>query len=656
MKKNPQLKWSFFLLCLLLIQLAALFLLPITFNVLTAGIVILIDLLLWIYTVVLRNRIEITNQQKIQYASRRAQEALTYVSDDMPVGIITWDDDYTFSWTNPAITESVRNLTKEDQQDMINELLQRAEKGKSIYKIGTILYHFELNQEKRVVYLIDVTKEYTLENKEKQQQAVVGILSVDNYDDVIDRRDDKEISNLNSFITTIISDWMDSYHIFYKRVNPERFFIFARYDDLEKMIENNFDLLEHIRTSAEKQDMLITVSMGISYGTESVETIGAEAQNNLDIALVRGGDQVVVKNAQEGQKPIFYGGNSASAAKRTRVRSRAMSMALKKVFDRTGKVFVMGHRFPDMDAIGSAFGVACLARYHDKKVRIVINEEETIPDVERCLKEIHKNGELEDLLIAPEAAKKQRRSGDLLVMVDYHRPSLSIDQELYEQFENIVIIDHHRRGEEFPEKSLLTYIESSASSASELVTELIQFESNERQRMSKMEASLLLAGITVDTKNFAIRTTARTFDVASYLKTCGADASLVQYLLSTDIQSYLEISKLVGESEYVKDDIVVATGTDEQEYDSVTAAKTADTLLSMVDINAAFVIIRRTDGVIAISARSSGTINVQIVMEALGGGGHFTNAATQLTDSTIAEAKKQLLDVINKQLTEGTEE
>lgn len=654
MKKNPRLKWSFLLFCLLLIQLTAVFLLP--FTVWTAAIVIIIDLLLWVYTIALRNRIELTNQQKIQYASSKAQEAMDYVSVDMPVGIIAWDESQNFTWMNPAITEKVQHLSQADQQDMVNELLQRAEKGKSIYKINDILYHFELDKEKRVVYLIDITKEYVLENKEKQQQAVVGILSVDNYDDVIDRRDDKEVSNLNSFITTIISDWMDSYRVFYKRVNAERFFIFARYDDLEKMIENNFDLLEHIRVSAEKQDMLITVSMGISYGAESLEVIGDEAQSNLDIALVRGGDQVVVKNAAEDQKPVFYGGNSASAAKRTRVRSRAMSTALKNVFNQTGNVFVMGHRFPDMDAIGSAFGVACLARYHDKKVRIVINEEETIPDVERCLEEIHGNGELEELLISPDAAKKSRKPGDLLVMVDYHRPSLSIDQELYEQFENIVIIDHHRRGEEFPENSLLTYIESSASSASELVTELIQFESNEGQRMSKMEATLLLAGITVDTKNFAVRTTARTFDVASYLKTCGADASLVQYLLSTDIQSYLEISKLVGESEYIRDDIVVATGTDNQEFDSVTAAKTADTLLSMADINAAFVIIKRTDGVIAISARSSGTINVQVVMEMLGGGGHFTNAATQLSDSTIAQAKEQLLEAINKQLTEGTEE
>lgn len=655
MRKTANLNWPFLIfLVLLVMQFLAIVFLPI--NLVTIIIVVLIDFMLLGFLFVERNNVMITNQQKITQASEVAEDALTYVSKEMPVGIIVWNEKQIFTWTNPYITEKVSQMNQADQQDMINELIQRNEKEKYNYRLDDTVFRFNLDLDKRIVYLTDITKEVDLEKQEKNLQSVVGILSVDNYDDVTDKRDDKEISYVNSFITTIISDWMDSYQIYYKRINAERFFFLARYEDLEKMIEGNFDLLEHIRISAEKEDMVLTISMGISYGKSSLEVIGDTAQNNLDIALVRGGDQVVVQDTSDGSRPIFYGGNSASATKRTRVRSRAMSTALKNVFKQTGNVFVMGHRFPDMDAIGSAFGVACLARFHDKKVQVVINEKETIPDVERCLAEIHKSGELEGLLISPEAAKRQRKTGDLLVMVDYHRPSLSISQELYEQFDNIVIIDHHRRGEEFPENSLLTYIESSASSASELVTELIQFESNDHQRMSKLEATLLLAGITVDTKNFAVRTTSRTFDVASYLKTCGADASLVQYLLSTDIQSYLEISKLIGESEYVSKDIVIATGSDTKQYDSVTAAKTADTLMAMVDINAAFVIIKREDGVTAISARSAGNINVQLVMEALGGGGHFTNAAAQLADTTIEGAKEQLLDAIHKQLSEGEED
>lgn len=636
---------------LLLVQLAVIFIIRIHF--ITALVVAVIDCLFLAQMIVQRHRLQISNRHKIQQASRIAEHSLEFVSVDMPVGVIVWQTDFSFAWTNPYIADQVADLRLEDQQDMINELIQRAEKNKSIYRIGDVLYQFQLNLEKQIVYFIDITKEIELDEKEQQQQTVIGFVSVDNYDDAIDRRDDKEISYLNSFITTIISDWMDSYHVFYKRINAERFFFFARHEDLEKMIQYKFDLLEQIRTAAEKENIPITISMGIGYGDQALELVGETAQNNLDLALIRGGDQVVVKDAREKAKPVFYGGNSASTVKRTRVRSRAMSTALKKAFKETGDVYIMGHRFPDMDAIGSAFGVACLARFHEKKAYVVINEQETIPDVDRCLAVIHKDEELKDLLISPEAAIKQLQPNDLLVMVDYHRPSLSISQALYDQFDNIVIIDHHRRGEEFPTKPLLTYIESSASSASELVSELIQFESNSRQKMTKMVATLLLAGTTVDTKNFAVRTTARTFDVASYLKTCGADASLVQYLLSTDIQSYLEISKLVGESEYISKDIVIASGSDEKEYDSVTAAKTADTLLSMVDINAAFVIIKRNDGVIAISARSSGKINVQTIMEALGGGGHFTNAAVQLKDLTITQARQKLLAAIHNQLSEG---
>ncbi|MGM0214322.1 DHH family phosphoesterase [Enterococcus sp. AZ109] len=655
MEKNTKLRWSlFFFFLLLLLQLMAIFFLPL--NYITAIIVIFIDVLLLIQIIMQQRSLQISNHQKIIQASIVAEKALDFVSEDMPVGVISWGVDRQFIWMNPYITAEVNDLTVADQQDMINELIQRDEKGKNVYKIKDTLYHFQLNKEKALVYLIDITKEVELETKEQNLQTVVGILSVDNYDDVTDRKDDKEISYLNSFITTVISDWMDSYQIFYKRVNAERFFFFARHEDLTKMTDNNFDLLEKIRVAAEKEGVLITVSMGISYGNQSLEIIGDTAQNNLDIALVRGGDQVVVKDAEENAKPIFYGGNSTSAAKRTRVRSRAMSTALKNVFNETGTVYVMGHRFPDMDAIGASFGVSCLARFHNKNVHVVIDEQEIIPDVDRCLEEIHKDGEMEGLLISPAEAMKQRKAGDLLVMVDYHRPSLSISQELYEQFENVVIIDHHRRGEEFPSKPLLTYIESSASSASELVAELVQFESKENRKMTKMEATLLLAGITVDTKNFSIRTTARTFDVASYLKTCGADASLVQYILSTDIKSYLEISQLVGESEYVGEDIVIAAGSETKEYDSVTAAKTADTLLSMVDINAAFVIIKRNDGVVAISARSTGTINVQMIMEALGGGGHFTNAAAQIKATTIAEVKQQLLATIKEQLSGGEKE
>lgn len=638
---------------LVLLQLAVIFLVP--YKIIASLVILAIDMVFFWEWITIRRKLQLTNQKKIFEASKLAEQSLSYVSSSMPVGVIAWDKEATITWMNETIRRQLEGFTPTEEHQLIEELMKLHENKKTVYKLDDKIYRFYMDESKRIVYFIDVTEQVDLTEKERSQQAVVGILSVDNYDEAIDKLDDKEVSYINSFITTLISDWMDKYRIYYKRFNAERFYFFCRQEDLDRMIEDKFDLLEKIKNEAEENDIPITVSMGISYGSQSLEKIGDVAQNNLDTALVRGGDQVVVKEARENAKSNYYGGSSTSAPKRTRVRSRAMSTALSRIFDHTGDVYIMGHRYPDMDAIGSAFGVACLGQFHYKNVYVIINENETIPDVDRCLEEIHKVPELDRMLISPTAAMEQMVSTDLLVMVDYHRPSLSISQDLYEKFENIVIIDHHRRGEEFPTKPLLTYIESSASSASELVAELIQFESNQKKQLPKMIATLLLAGITVDTKNFAVRTTSRTFDVASYLKTCGADASLVQYLLSTDITSYLEISQLVGESEYVTDDIVIAAGSERKEYDSVTTAKTADTLLSMVDINAAFVITKRTDGMIGISARSTGTVNVQRVMEAMGGGGHFTNAAVQLKDVTIDEAKQQLLAIIKEQL-EGDED
>lgn len=478
--------------------------------------------------------------------------------------------------------------------------------------------------------------------------TAIGLISIDNYDDLIDKKDDKQISYLNSLITTLISDWASENKIFYKKIHSERFIFVAKIKDIEQMRENGFEFLKHVKAIATKNDLGLTLSMGISYGDETAEKIGEIAQNNLDIALVRGGDQVVLKEASENAKPQFFGGNTDGTPKRTRVRSRAMSTALKKIFTENKKIFIMGHRFPDMDALGAAFGVAYLAKSNDCESYIILNPKEIMADIERSMEELKKYPELENLVITSQEALDLLDKDSVLVMVDYHKPSLSISQEVYDAFEKIVIIDHHRRGDEFPEKPLLTYIESTASSASELVAELIQYQSNMRLNITKFIPTVLLAGIYVDTKSFVVRTTGRTFDIAAYLRNKGADTALIQYLLSTDIESYLLISELVSKTKYFQPDIVVSTANKSHIYDSVTAAKAADTLLSMNGIHASFVITKQPNDIIGISARSSGKINVQTIMEALGGGGHFTNAATQIHGESLENVRKMLFNELSK--------
>ncbi|MBO0470374.1 DHH family phosphoesterase [Enterococcus sp. DIV0242_7C1] len=639
-----------FAFVLFLLEVLILFFIPNKYISILA--LLVLNLFLINRIIYLIRRIEISNTEKIRAASRIAEKSLDYAFNEVSVGIINYDPDTKEAkWLNPF----AEDIFKKDGQSLLSpELIQNylslVDKGKDIFKVGEHVYRFNIDTAQNTITFKDITKESNLYQEKLGMQTAIGIVSVDNYDDITDNLDDKEISYLNSFITTMISDWMDQYQVFYKRLNAERYFFIAQLEDVQKMMDEKFQILDKIRKESSTRESSVTLSMGISYGGETLNQTGNTAQTNLDTALVRGGDQVVVKEAKDDAKPVFYGGRTASVAKRTRVRSRAMSTAIQGILSESSDVYIMGHKYPDMDAIGSAFGMARLAKFHDRHAWIVLDKNESIPDVERVMSELQKYPDLAEQIITPKEAMKKKTDSSLLIMVDYHKPSLSISQDLYEQFEKVVIIDHHRRGDEFPVKPLLSYIESSASSASELVTELIEYQSNSKRRLDKFEATLLLAGIFVDTKSFSVRTTSRTFDVASYLRTCSADSSLVQYLLSSDLTSYLEMNSLIAQSEYVTSDTVIVTGSEEKEYDSVTAAKTADTLLSMVGINAAFVITKRTDKQIGISARSNGSINVQLIMENLGGGGHFTNAAVQLPNVTVAEVKEQLLRVIHQNI------
>jgi len=306
-----------------------------------------------------------------------------------------------------------------------------------------------------------------------------------------------------------------------------------------------------------------------------------------------------------------------------------------------------------MDSIGAGIGVRKIAQMNKVEGYIVLDFDELNGSVERLVKEIKKESSLEEFFISPDEALTIMTEQSLLVVVDTHRPSLVVDETLLKRFEKIVVIDHHRRGEEFINNSTLVYMEPYASSTSELVTELLEYQPDE-EKLSKLEATALLAGIIVDTKSFTLRTGARTFEAASYLRTYGADTVLVQRLLKEDIDTFIERSKIIQNVRFIYPGIAVAHGEEGKEYDSVLIAQTADILLAMKDVNASFVIARRQDGLMGISARSLGDVNVQVIMEKLGGGGHLTNAACQLNVETIDEALSLLKNAIIETL-EGSQ-
>lgn len=370
------------------------------------------------------------------------------------------------------------------------------------------------------------------------------------------------------------------------------------------------------------------------------------------MALGRGGDQVAIK--QKNGKVRFYGGKSNAVEKRTRVRARVISHAIRDFVLESEQVMIMGHMNPDMDSIGSSIGVLKLAEINNQEAYIVLDRDFTSHDVQKLMSEIENHDSLRSKFITPQEALEIINNDTLLVVVDTHKPSLVIEPKLLELSDRVIVIDHHRRGEEFIDEAVLVYMEPYASSTAELVTELLVYQPNQSQ-LDMLEATALLAGIIVDTKSFAVRTGSRTFDAASFLRSKGADTTLVQRFLKEDLDQYIKRSKLVETAQLYRNGMAIAKGSLTEVYPQVLVAQTADTLLSMCGVQASFVISRRKDNSISISARSLGDINVQIIMEMLDGGGHLSNAATQLENVTLEEAEQLLKDKIDEYL-EGRRE
>jgi len=577
---------------------------------------------------------------------------------EMPIGILLVNENQQIEWANPYITsaldyetligESVYSLTEE-----FNQLVKSAESNEMVMSLGGRKYRVYYRADDRLFYLFDITEQVEIETLYHADRTVIGILFIDNYDELSQGMDDQVRSNLNSLVTSLINRWGTDNGIFVKRISSDRFMAVFNESILKQLEETKFTVLDDIREVTAKDNMALTLSIGVGAGSASLIELGAMAQSGLDLVLGRGGDQVAIKHPSG--KVKFYGGKTNPVEKRTRVRARVISHALRDLIQESDQVFVMGHKMPDMDSIGAAVGVAKMAEMNRVKGRIVIDFDEYDRSVMRLMEEIESDPDLFERFITPEEALSEMTEHSLLVVVDTHKPSMVIDERLLQRMERVILIDHHRRGEEFITNTMLVYMEPYASSTAELVTELIEYQPK-HEKLTMLEATAMLAGIIVDTKSFTLRTGARTFEAASYLRSNGADTVLVQRLLKEDLDTYIERAKIVQSVEFVGDGIAIAKGEPGRIYSPVLIAQTADILLTMKDVNASFVIAERTEGGVGISARSLGEVNVQVVMENLGGGGHLTNAATQMPDASLEEAVGQLKTVLTENDRGGSEE
>lgn len=574
---------------------------------------------------------------------------------ELPIGIILIGDSQSIEWANPY-TSKVFNLEGLIGQQLVevSEELGAVVKGghteRSMIKVGDESYKVSYNAEEKLIYLFDITEKLEIESLYYSDRTVLGIILVDNYDELSQAMDDQMKSKLNSLVTSLVTTWGRDYGVYVKRIASDRFLAVFNEAALERVESARFSILDDIREATAEQSSALTLSIGVGTGSTSLIELGELAQSSLDLVLGRGGDQVAIKQADG--KVKFYGGKTNPVEKRTRVRARVISHALRDLIKDSDKVFIMGHKMPDMDAIGASIGVRKMARMNKVEGHIIINYDEIDGSVTRLMEEIQQDEELYSQFIEPEAALSMITEQSLVVVVDTHKPSLVIDERIVEKAEKVVVIDHHRRGEEFIDNTMLVYMEPYASSTAELVTELLEYQPKE-EKLTMLESTALLAGIIVDTKSFTLRTGSRTFEAASYLRTNRADTTLVQRLLKEDIDTYIERAKLIETAEILDETIAIAKGKEGVVYGSVLIAQTADILLTMQSINASFVIAPRADGKIGISARSLGDLNVQVIMEELGGGGHLTNAACQLSVDSVEEAAERLKTILYRSKSES---
>lgn len=498
------------------------------------------------------------------------------------------------------------------------------------------------------VYFFDETRLNRYIQENENQRMVVAQVYIDNYDEALESIEDVKRSLLVALIDRKVNAYFTRIDALVRKTEKDKYFIIFRHEYLQELKDDKFSVLEDVKTVKVGNTMSVTLSIGIG------DTAPTYAQNNeysrmaIDLALGRGGDQVVVR---EGEKVTYFGGKSKQVERNTRVKARVKALALRGIIESKERVIIMGHQISDMDSFGAAIGIYCAARTLDKKVQIVLNTvSSTLRPFRECFTE--EQGYAADTFLTREQAIEVCTPNTVVMVVDTNRPANTECPEILKMTKNIVVFDHHRQSNDVIENPVLSYIEPYASSACEMVAEVLQYFT-EGIKLAPHEADSIYAGILIDTNNFMAKTGVRTFEAAAYLKRCGAEVTRVRKMLRNDMSDYKARAEVVRHAEVYRDAFAISVcPTENIESPTIVGAQAANELLNITGIKASFVLTEYR-GKVYISSRSIDEINVQLIMEALGGGGHLNIAGAQLEHYTIAEVKQMLQQTIDKMIEEG---
>ncbi|MCI8390739.1 MAG: DHH family phosphoesterase [Roseburia sp.] len=580
-----------------------------------------------------------------------------------------------FLWVNRQFTE----ITGKDKNyhksvttifpTLTRELLQREEAVQTInltqnrryYRVSLKRLYFdaqisddtmvpldENGEYLTAIYLFDETELNQCVRENEEQQMVAGLIYIDNYDEALDSIEDVKRSLLTALIERKVNKYFTGIDALVRKIEKDKYFVVFRNKYLEQLREDRFSIIEDVKTVKVGNEMAVTLSIGIGAGGGSYTKNYELARMSIDLALGRGGDQVVVRS---GEDVSYYGGKTKQVERNNRVKARVKAHALREVIESREHVLIMGHNISDVDSLGAAIGIYCAARVLGKKAQIVLNE---ITSSLRPLVEGFKEerGYPPDLFVRNDEAILLTNRNTLVMVVDVNRPSYTECPELLRRTDTVCVFDHHRQGSEVIENPVLSYVEPYASSACEMIAEVLQYFS-ENIRLEPHEADCIYAGILIDTNNFMTKTGVRTFEAAAYLRRAGAEVTRVRKLLRDDMTAYKARAEAVRNAEVYRNAFAISIcPADDVESPTIAGAQAANELLNIVGIKAS-IVLTEYQGRVYVSSRSIDEVNVQLIMERLGGGGHLNMAGAQLKDCTVQQAKRRIQNTIDEMIREG---
>lgn len=628
---------------------------------------ILAYIAIFVYTIWSNNKRKTEISEHINELTVSVDKAAQSTIINSPFPLVVLETNGNIIWKSSNFIKEFANIdTGTTLTDVIKELKLKIENGKNTnnisisesMKIGDKNYkviaeytklrekeHKNSSEYMATVYFLDETNYVKLLEEYNNSRTCIGIIVLDNYEELMQRVTEEEKLKITSNAEKNIYSWVNKYDGLLVKAERDTYVCIFDQLNLEKIKEDKFEILDEIKEIKTQDNIQLTLSIAISENEKTNSEEYKSAKAVIDIALGRGGDQAIIK--QNG-KYYFFGGRTQEVEKRTRVKARIVAQALEELMNSASNVIIMGHTNSDIDAMGSGMGVYRIAKTIGKDAYIVNETNGT--SLDNFINDLKDIEEYNDVIIDKAEALNKISADSLLVVVDTDKKNYVEAPELLDKTDKIVVIDHHRRGTDYIENAILTFHEVYASSACELVTELVEY-AEKTVKLTKFEVEALYAGIMMDTKNFTFKTGVRTFEAAAFLRKCGVDIIKVKKWFQSDLETYNKISEIVAKSEIIDDTIAISIYDKEDSDANITCAKAADELLTISNITASFVIGKMGDK-IYISGRSIGDINVQLILEKLGGGGHITVAGAQVEGMTQEEVKQELINRINEYFTE----